>query len=336
MSNGQEACTEDNATDIERPGQKRKRSDTADSPLTSAESDLGESPRKRSHEMDTDPLDQIDDAVENAEQSTEAVEGPNDTPAEEESRETPSMPTKGFKGRKGKQKGRKPKQLAEEPEAQSIEEPEEPEEDSREEDAAKTEEQLKMKKEASSIYEDVAKQFRAFRERLYNERLAVITAELQLLSAQECVHPEYVRQVVCVDARLQKQTNEAHAFYNYKLRSIKERTLGERSQLHSQYYQHVRELREDVLYQLGEDWYAIQKERRQSHQEKDDAYIYKFPEKKSVQIRQQAEYNQEVSVLSGVAKYVGFPAAPNIDGVEGDNFESDMKAMKVSIKHGIL
>lgn len=315
---------------MQRLGQKRKRSDTAESSLTSAESDLGESPRKRSHELNTDPLGDLDDPVGNVEQSTEPAEDAVDTPTLDERRVTPVPPAKAVKGRKGKQKGRKPKEHIVEPEALPIEDPPEPEEEPSEENAAKTEEELKLKKEASSIFEDVAKQFRAFRERLYNERLAAMTEELQLLSAQDCVHPEYMRQVASVDARLKKQQSEAHAFYNYKMRCIRERTLGERAQLHSQYYQHVRELREDVLYKLGEDWYAIQKERRQSHQEKDDAYIYKFPAKKSVQIRNQAKYNQEVSVLSGVAKYVGFPAAPNINGVEGDSFEDDMKAMKVS------
>ena len=115
-----------------------------------------------------------------------------------------------------------------------------------------------------------------------------------------------------MDARLQKQKSEAHAFFNYKMRSIRERTLGERSQLHSQYYQSVRELREDVLYNLGEDWYAIQKERRQSHQEQDDVHVYKFQPDKRVQRRNQAKYNQEVSILSGVAKWNGFPAAPTM------------------------
>ena len=313
-------------------GLKRKRSDTADSSLSSTDSDFGESPRKRSHEMHTDTVDDAEDTIERVEQPMNAIERIGDAPIVAESRETPTIPAKGLKGRKGKHKGKKQKEPVEEAEQQPMDEPVETEEEPSEESAAKTEEELKLKKEASGIYEEVAKQFRAFREKLYNERLAAITAELQLLSAPECIHPEYMRQVASVDTRLKKQTSEAHAFYNYKLRCIRERTLGERSQLHSQYYQEARELREEVLYKLGEDWYAIQKERRQSHQEKDDAFIYKFPSKRSVQIRQQAKYNQEVSVLSGMAKYVGFPAAPYINGVDGDSLEDDLKAMKVCFR----
>ncbi|KAK3718579.1 Transcriptional regulatory protein [Vermiconidia calcicola] len=310
-------------------GQKRKRSDSAESSLTSAESNLGESPRKRSHGLNTDVLADAEETVEDVEQSTEAAEQVEDPPTLDEERPAPSIPTKGMKGRKGKQKRKRQTDVAEEAEPQPpTEQPTEAEEEP--ENPAKTEEDLKAKKEASSIYEDVAKQFRAFREKLCNERLATITSELHLLSQPNCMHPEYQRQIACVDARSHKQKSEAHAYYNYRLRSTRDRTLGDRSQLHSQYFQSVRDLREDVLCKLGEDWYAIQKERRQSNQEMDDAYIYKFPTDKKAQIMQQKRYNREVSVLSGMAKYVGFPAAPDISGVDGESFEDDLKAMKIS------
>jgi hypothetical protein len=258
-----------------------------------------------------------------AEPSTETAEQAEETPLPDDA---PAAPAKGGRGRKGKRKFKKP----EETEAQPVAETVEVEEEVVEDNAPKTEEDLQAKKEASSIYDDVAKQFRSFREKLCNERLATITTELQLLSHPECAHPEYVKQAACVDARLQKQVREAHAYYNYKLRSVRDRTLGDRSQLHSQFYQTAREVREDVLYKLGEDWYAIQKERRNSYEENDDRYIYKFRTNKSRQVRYQAKYNQEVSILSGIAKYVGFPAAPELSGVEGNGIEEDLKAMKVS------
>ena len=87
-------------------------------------------------------------------------------------------------------------------------------------------------------------------------------------------------------------------------------------------------LAEDMVAELREARRVL---RRQQHQEGEERFLYKLPSKKSAQIRQQAKYNQEVSVLSGVAKYVGFPAAPNISGVEGSGLEDDFKAMRVSI-----
>lgn len=315
-------------------GKKRKRSaDTAESPLTSAESDLEESPRKRSYELPQEP---DAEAVEEAEQAngTEeaAPEAVVETPAPEEARGTPIAIAllKGTKGKKGKQKGRKAKETVAETETAQSGLVAEPEQEPSEETVAKTEEEKQQKAEAATMYEDLSKQFMAFRDRLYTERLTTMTAELELLQQPDCQHPEYLRQVACVNAKREKQMREAQAHYHYRLRSIQQRTLGDRSQLHSQYFQRIRELREEVLYKLGEDWYNIQKERRQQHQENDDASVRKFDPKRSTQIRQQAKYNQEVSILSGVAKYVGFPAAPDIGGAPGDGMEDDFKAMRVS------
>ncbi|KAK5731836.1 hypothetical protein LTR17_011048 [Elasticomyces elasticus] len=314
-------------------GKKRKRSETAESPLTSAESDLEESPRKRSHEMHPEPAaeegddtivpDDTLDGVAKAEVEVVAPQEELGTPA-------PVALTKGMKGKKGKPKGRKMKETHPEIEIEQPEEIADAPEAEPSADVAKGEGERLAKAAASSAFEGIAKQFTAFREKLYDERLATMNTEISMLAQPDCQHPEYLRQVACVNARREKQMREAQAYYHYRLTSIRQRTLGDRSQLQSQYHQHIREMREDVMYKLGEDWYNIQKERRQQHQEMGDAYIYKFPAKKSAQIRQQAKYNQEISVLSGVAKYVGFPAAPDINGADGDGLEDDLKAMKIS------
>jgi hypothetical protein len=44
---------------------------------------------------------------------------------------------------------------------------------------------------------------------------------------------------------------------------------------------------------------------------------------------QQASYNLEVSILSGIAKHVGFPAAPTIEGARASEIDDDFKAMGV-------
>nr|POF12849.1 transcriptional regulatory protein dep1 [Quercus suber] len=306
-------------------GKKRKRSDPAESPLTSAESNIGESPRKRSHEPTTRSglLEDIDADDSNVDKSDEKGDTANDPPV--------VLVSKGAKGRRGgRPKGGRRRDVIDEL-AASVDETEGVEEEPSEEVAAKTEAEEQHKNEASTLFEELAKQFAALREKLYNERLGALTAELEMLEKPSSVHPEYLRQIACVNARLMKQTREANAFYHYKMLSIRDRTIGERSQLHSQYFQQVRQIREDVLDELGRDWYNIQQERRQSNQEKDEIHVFKFPEKKSIQLRQQAKYNQEVSVLSGMAKYVGFPAAPEIVGVQSDELEDDLRAMRVSV-----
>ena len=317
-------------TDNVYPGQKRKRSETAESSLTSADSDLGESPRKKAHEMPSHALeDEPDEALEHVEQTTENVDLVEDIPVAEDVRDTPVAPTKPAKGRKAKHWKTKRKEALQEAERQATEDAMDAGEEPNEEKEAKTEEEIKAKKEASTLYEDVYKQYRFFRAKLNNEQLTALTAELALLNPSNCSHPEYLKQVACVDARLQKQKSETHAFYNYRLKSTRDRTLGERTQLHSQYFQSVRELRDDVLYNLGEDWYNIQRERRQSHEtDNDQAHLYRFEADKRIQKKVQAQYNQEVSILSGVAKFVGWPAAPEIEGV--NSFEDDLRAMGIS------
>jgi hypothetical protein len=318
-------------TDATTLGHKRKRSDAEDSPLTSEESDVEQSPRKRSHALSTNPLEgEIAQSTET--NGVEEVPEIEEMEIEQQSTEVPVVvPIKGIKGKRGRKPGRKPKSQED---AQEVDASEFAVDNEEEEPAAeiapKSEEELKQKGEASSSFEQLAKQFTAFRQRLVNESLASAEHELQLLNQPDCVHPEYLRQVSCIDERKAKQEREANAYYRYRIQAVRERTLGERAQLHSQYFQTARELRENMLYALGEDWYGIQKERRQQHQEGEERFLYKLPSKKSEQIRQQAKYNQEVSVLSGIAKYVGFPAAPNISGVEGLGLEDDFKAMRVS------
>ena len=308
------------ATDTSITGRKRKRSGTEDSSLTSTGSAGSESPRKRAHTENGEAPADTDAAIDEAELPSEAAERTEDTQALDE---PTAAGKKGWKGRRGKPKGKKAaKEGAEEAEEQAEEQPQE--------EHLATEEDIARKKEASVAYAEVHKVFRAFAEKAYNERLASVEYELSLLAnPHNCTHPEYLRMVAAVDARLQKQRREADAYYKYKLQAIKQRTLADRTQLHSQYFQEVREIRESELYKLGENWYAIQKERRSSHADDDAKYIYKFPTKKSQQIKQQAKYNLEVSVLGGVAKYVGFPAAPDINGAQGGDLDSDLKAMKV-------
>ncbi|KAK4560741.1 Transcriptional regulatory protein [Recurvomyces mirabilis] len=304
---------------------KRKRSASDESPLTSPEPDLEESPRKRSHEMHAE-------AEEEHEADVEQSKAEETTQLEKAERNAPLQPASlpATKGKKGKPRGRKPKELVTESEAEQQEDVAELEAELSEEAIAKKEEDKQARADASTNLQALAKHFTGFREALYNERIASTNAELRMLENPDCQHPEYLAQVACVDARREKQMREAQAFYHYRLTSIRQRTIGERAQLHSQYFQCIRDMREDHLYSLGEDWYNIQKERRDQHQAKDEDHIYKFPAKKSEQIQRQAQYNQEISVLSGVAKYVGFPAAPEIKGAEGASLDDDLKAMKIS------
>lgn len=309
-------------------GKKRKRSNSADSSSSSPQPEEGESPRKRSHSSaeNDDTTTATDTAAVATIENTISEEAPT---AEDADIILSADPPKIGKRKGGRPKGKGRKEPMKEAEPDMVESVQ-PEEEQSEEAGTKSKEDPLRKQPASTAFDDIAKQFASYRQKAQNDRLAELDAELAMLATKgECKHPEYLRQVACVDARYAKQVDETRAYRKFKMESIKRTTLGERSQLHSQYFQHARELRENVMIGLGEDWYNIQKERRQDNQSNDALYMRTFPAKKTVQIRHQAKYNQEVSVLSGVAKYVGFPAAPNISGAEGDALDDDLRAMKV-------
>ena len=308
---------------------KRKRSDTADSPLTSAESDIGESPRKRSHEME---LDAPADAEEDGEMVTEEPDHAPSTlllgPTSFLPHQTHPWPQTQTQG--PDQEDRRPRTSpyhvedtldaneSSDPTSEAATNPPDP--------AA-----LLQRAEALAQYNLAAKQFRAFREQDLSERLATLATDLQSLSQENPTHGEFLRQTAAVDARHAKQTREAHAYYNLRLKSLRDRTLGERSQLFSQYYQSVREVREEALYALGEDWYAIQKERRGADEVVEERYLYKFPADKKERVRLQRKFNREVEVLSGVAKWVGWPGAPELEAVDEGMREGDWFAMGVRV-----
>ena len=47
-------------------------------------------------------------------------------------------------------------------------------------------------------------------------------------------------------------------------------------------------------------------------------------------MRERQAYNMEVQILSGIAKYIGFPAAPEVKGVASSELQQDLEAMGVS------
>lgn len=170
-------------------------------------------------------------------------------------------------------------------------------------------------------------------DRLHAERLGAVEAELAMITAPNATHPELLGMIQCITTRRDTKIQQEMKLHHYKMQALKNKTVAERSQLHSQYFQEARDIRENVLYELGKQWYHIQKDRRTWYQEEQDKRMYRFPAKRSDQVRQQAKYNREVSILAGVAKYVGFPAAPEIEGAKAAELDDDLKAMKVSSSH---
>ena len=135
--------------------------------------------------------------------------------------------------------------------------------------------------------------------------------------------------VECIDKRLEEKTMQANTRLRYKLETLRRKSIAERAIAHSQYMQTIREVRDTVLEQANEEWYQIQRERRTCDDD-ESLFLYQFTTRRSQQISRQTAYNAEVSILSGFAKYKGFPAAPEIAPANRNEVEDDLRKMGVS------
>lgn len=168
--------------------------------------------------------------------------------------------------------------------------------------------------------------------RLYEDRLEQLNREEAMLRLDKPTHPGYLAMMACVDTRRDERVRIAGTRLEYQLQALKTYAVARRSQVHTQYKQEVREIRENKIEQLGKQWYEIQHDRR-SYAGSVPDYTLKFPTNKQQQIRHQVAYSNEVSVLSGIAKYVGFPAAPPMAAATSAELDEDLE--KIGAKMGV-
>lgn len=165
--------------------------------------------------------------------------------------------------------------------------------------------------------------------RLYDERLEQLNREETMLRQDKPTHPDYLAMMQCIDARRDQRLRVGEKLREFELETLKNYAVARRSQILVQYQQDVRDIREKKLEQLGKQWYEIQHERR-SYAGSVPDYALKFPTRRSQQVLNQVAYSNEVSILSGVAKYVGFPAAPPMASTTAAELDEDLEKMGVS------
>ncbi|KAI1416967.1 Sds3-like-domain-containing protein [Hypoxylon sp. FL1857] len=192
--------------------------------------------------------------------------------------------------------------------------------------AHKNEEELERKKAAFDQLTAIEKRFATFRDRLYEERLEQLNREEAMLRSDTPTHPEYLAMMQCIDARRDERIRVAGRELELKIEALERWAVARRAQIHSQYFQSVRESRETILAELGQQWYDIQHERRKQANNVPE-FGLRFPSDPTQRIRNALAYNKEVSILSGIAKYEGMPAAPEMKGATIQELEDDFEAM---------
>lgn len=152
---------------------------------------------------------------------------------------------------------------------------------------------------------------------------------MTMLESPTPSHPELLAALEVIDRHRDQKIRYEDTLIKYKLEALQRKSIAEKAQAHSQYMLEVQAIRERHLEKLNKEFYQIQRERRSAETSAPD-YMYRYNPKRSVQIKRQTAYNKEVSILSGVAKFVGFPAAPDLKPLKQQEIDEDLKAMGVS------
>ena len=153
-----------------------------------------------------------------------------------------------------------------------------------------------------------------------------------MLRQDKPTHPEYLAMMKCIEERRDEKVRIADQLREFRIQTMNISAKANRAQILTQYQQDVRAIREKYIERLGREWYEIQHDRRTFAGTPTD-YGLRMPTKRSEQVRQHVAYTNEVSVLAGVAKHIGFPAAPQMNGATAAEYEEDMERMGVSISY---
>lgn len=223
-------------------------------------------------------------------------------------------------------RGKDPAEEAEENEPEASDDDVEPEELDA---TAKSEEDQLRRVSAMESLTALEKHFATLRDKMYDDKITQLNNELDQLSATGPTHTELLKQYECVNKFTEDKQEVEQRRLVYRVESLKKESVGRRSQIHSAYFQTIRDVRERHLENMAEHFYRIQRERFKSTKTT-PLYTVPFPDKKLDRVTQQVAYNKEVSILSGVAKYVGFPAAPDLQPTPNTELDADLAKMGVS------
>ncbi|KAF6236549.1 hypothetical protein HO173_005330 [Letharia columbiana] len=190
-------------------------------------------------------------------------------------------------------------------------------------------EELVEKKSAMDSLSAIERCFAKLRDKIYEERIAQCNHELAMLEQPVPIHPEMLAMKEVIDQRRDQKVEYENKLMKFKLMTLQRESIANKAQAHSQYMQTVREVRDSYLESLNRKYYQVQRERRSCEGDVPD-YMYTFTTKRSQQITHQTAYNTEVSILAGVAKYVGFPAAPEISSARAKEIDDDLRSMGIA------
>ncbi|KAK9454172.1 Sds3-like-domain-containing protein [Dipodascopsis uninucleata] len=187
------------------------------------------------------------------------------------------------------------------------------------------EERTQKRKAAVLSLTEIEVEFAKLRDRLHEDKILRLQAEIDM--CHDGTHPELAGVYGQISRTRDEKVRLADCQLKYRRRCIENQTKSFREHIHQQFLRNKAEFRSKMIRETTELWYRVNKERRQI-----DTlvpyYGYQITDKRSVLVRQrQAEY-QEIAILSGIARYIGFPAAPEIKSATQDEIAEDLDALQ--------
>jgi hypothetical protein len=149
-------------------------------------------------------------------------------------------------------------------------------------------------------------------------------AEIEMCA--DGTHPELESVYSRIEERREEKLRLAKKHLEYKQKCIAIQTRAGREQAHQQFMKEVADSRASLLLRTTEEWYRVNRERRAMDTLVQD-YTFRPPESHSSQLRELSSLNYEISLLTGISKYIGFPAAPEIKPLSDDELDADLSAL---------
>lgn len=189
-------------------------------------------------------------------------------------------------------------------------------------------EKQKERSEALEFLTEIEVDFAKLRDRLYDDKMERFKSELAMCLNGS--HPELQTVYTKIDSHREEKTKLAELDRKYKLESITRTIIAQRTQVHQQFYKLVFDAKNKLLKDITEEWYKINKERRTMDLLVPE-YSYKIPDYNDELVYQRQQLNEEISLLVGLNHYYGFPTAPKLKSVQGDELNDDLRAMNIPL-----
>jgi len=185
----------------------------------------------------------------------------------------------------------------------------------------------KQRKEAIQYLTEIEIEFAQLRDRLYEDKMSRFKSELEMCLNGS--HPELQNVYGKIDSYREDKIKLSTMNQKYKFECIDRKTKATRTSIHQNFFKNKNDFKTKLINDITKEWYKINKERRIMDSIVPE-YSYKIPEYVEDLVEQRYLKNQEISILVGLNKYYGFPKAPNLESINNQEMDEDLKAMNIT------